>query len=91
VCRQRAFRLRHPAVATTGTTDLFGLRRTLQRQRALVAHTMYECPRCGERFLGECRCPECHVFCRALGLGGHCPDCDQPILLVELLGTEVMP
>ncbi len=96
-CRQQAFRLRHPRDAASEQvtrTELATLRRVLQRQRALVAQTIYECPRCEERFVGERRCPECHVFCRALGLGGHCPECDHPILLaelVELLGKEVNP
>ena len=36
-------------------------------------------------------CPECQHFCRALGLGGACPHCDDPILLAELLGMEVLP
>lgn len=89
-CRQQAFRLRHAHShahsETAALTDLAALRHALQRQRALVAHTVYECPRCEARYVGERRCPECHVFCRALGLGGHCPDCDQPVLLVELLG-----
>jgi ribosomal protein L32 len=66
------------------------LRDDLRRRGRLVAHTLYECPRCGERLLGERRCPECHVFCRALGLGGQCPECEQPILLADLLGMEVM-
>ena len=87
-CRQRAFRLRH---ANRETADLTGLRRELQRRRALVAHTVYACPSCDERFVGERRCPDCQRFCRALGLGGHCPDCDHPILLGELVGTEVPP
>lgn len=93
-CRQHTFRLRHPLpgpAAQAAYTDLPALRRALQRPRALLAHTVYECPRCEARFVGEQRCPECHVFCRALGPGGQCPDCDQPILLAELLGTEVMP
>jgi hypothetical protein len=90
-CRQRAFRLRHPgtpsatARAATRASDLAALSRDLQRQRARVAHTVYECPPCETRFVGERRCPACHVFCRALGLGGHCPDCDQPILLADLV------
>jgi hypothetical protein len=32
------------------------------------------------------RCPDCQLFGRSLGLGGCCPECDQPILLAELLG-----
>ena len=42
----------------------------------------------GERTLGERRCQECGLFGRALGLAGHCPGCDEPILLGELLGLE---
>jgi ssDNA-binding Zn-finger/Zn-ribbon topoisomerase 1 len=88
VCRQRAFRLRR---ADLGAANLPALRRELRRRRALVAHTVYEGPSCEERFVGERRCPDCHRFCRALGLGGTCPDCDRPILLAELAGTEVPP
>jgi hypothetical protein len=87
-CKQRAYRLRHP---TTAAVDRAALRRTLQRQRGLLAHTIYECPLCGERSLGERRCPECQLFCRQLGLGGRCPDCETPILLTEFLDLEVPP
>jgi predicted nucleic acid-binding Zn ribbon protein len=87
-CRQRAHRLRHRAAAVV---DHAALRRTLQRQRGLLAHTVYACPRCETRLLGERRCPECQLFCRQLGLGGHCPDCETPILLAELLDLEVPP
>jgi hypothetical protein len=96
-CRQRAFRLRHPSTpsandqAARRVTDLAHLTRELQRQRVRVAHTVYECPRCETRLVGERRCPECHVFCRALGLGGHCPDCDQPILLADLVPLGTLP
>jgi hypothetical protein len=57
----------------------------------VAAHTLYECGGCGERLLGERRCADCNLFCRALGLGGRCPECDQPLLLAELLGQEVVP
>jgi predicted RNA-binding Zn-ribbon protein involved in translation (DUF1610 family) len=67
------------------------LRAALRRQGTLVAHTVYECPTCGERLVGERRCSTCNVFCRALGLGGACQECEQPLLLAELLGLEVMP
>jgi len=46
---------------------------------------VFECTSCGERYLGERRCPECHLFNRNLGLGAPCPDCDHPIVLAELL------
>jgi hypothetical protein len=70
--------------------DVTVVRRRLKRQGLLTAHTIYECPSCEERYVGEQRCPTCQLFCRALGVGGHCPDCDQPILLVELLGAELL-
>ena len=87
-CTQRAYR---PRQVTADGLDLATLRRDLQRRRALVTHTIYECPGCAERFAGVRRCPDCQLFCRALGLGGRCPDCETPILLTELLPTEVLP
>jgi hypothetical protein len=87
-CKQRAYRLRQ---APADGLDLATLRRDLQRRRALVTHTIYECPGCAERFLGVRRCPDCQLFCRTLGLGGRCPDCETPILLTELLTPEVLP
>jgi hypothetical protein len=87
-CRQRAYRLRQfPADGP----DLATLRQDLQRRRALVAHTVYQCPSCEARLVGVRRCPDCQLFCRALGPGGPCPDCETPILLTELLPTEVLP
>jgi ribosomal protein L32 len=53
-----------------------------------AASTVFECSGCGERFLGERRCPDCNLFGRSLGLGGACPECDQVILLSELLGLS---
>lgn len=84
-CQQRAYRLRQDP-RTTLTER--GLRQDLQRRRSVAAHTLYECPTCQERFLGERRCPDCNRFCRALGPGGLCPHCDEPILAAELLGEE---
>jgi hypothetical protein len=86
--RQRAFRLRH---ATSLRVDDGYLRTELRRRGTLVAHTVYECGVCGERLVGQRRCPQDNVFCRALGLGGHCSDCEQPVLLADLLELEVVP
>lgn len=47
---------------------------------------VYECPGCGERLLGERRCPRCNLFCRALGAGGQCPGCGEPVPVAELVG-----
>lgn len=85
-CQQQAYRLRHHQPSRL---DLPSVRRALQQQRSLVAHTVYACPSCEERYLGERRCPDCRLFCRAIGLGGRCPDCDAVILLADLLATEV--
>lgn len=87
-CRQRAFRVRQPDPVPV--PDLPALDTALRRRQARVAHTVYECPNCEARFLGERRCNECNTFCRALGLGGTCEGCDTVILLTELLG-EVLP
>ena len=81
-CKQRAYRLRQ---ADRSSPDLTALARDLKRLRALGAHTLYECPTCGARYLGVQRCPDCQHFCRALGLGGACPHCDQLLLATDLL------
>ncbi len=86
ICQQRSYRLRHQ----TPTTDLTNVRKVLQRRKALVAHTIYECGGCGERFLGERRCGDCNLFARAVGVGGACPECDAPVLLEDLVGEEVI-
>ena len=56
--------------------------RTMTDRRA---HTVYECTSCGERFVGVRRCPDCNLFMHALGDGGVCIHCDEPLLVTELL------
>jgi hypothetical protein len=73
-CRKRAFRARHapppaPAVPPGG------------RRRA---HTVYECPDCGQRQAGVQWCAECVRPTRAVGLGGDCPHCGEPVTAGEL-------
>ena len=85
-CRQRAFRLRHTALPNL---EEGLLRQALRRRATLTEHTVYECPTCEARYLGERRCPDCNHFCRVVGLGGACTDCEQPILLSDLLDLEV--
>jgi len=85
-CKQHAYRLRQ---ASPPADDLDTLTADLRRRQALVAHTVYECPSCETRLLGERRCPDCHLFCRRLGLGGPCPGCDDLVLVAEILDREV--
>lgn len=46
---------------------------------------VYECDRCGARYLAEQRCPDCNTFCRRLGPGGPCLHCDELVTVAELL------
>jgi hypothetical protein len=85
-CKQHAYRLRHPSVAPPA---LDAVTADFRRRQALVAHTIYECPSCETRYLAERRCPDCHLFCRRLGLGGPCPHCDDLVLVAEILVQEV--
>ncbi len=85
-CKQLAYRLRRRTLHST--VDPAILRKELQRRRLLVAHTVYECSRCGERSLRERRCGDCNLYARSIGLGGSCPDCETVILLADLLELD---
>jgi len=45
---------------------------------------IYECTDCGERSTDP-RCQDCNLFSHRLGNGGNCPNCDDPILVEELV------
>jgi hypothetical protein len=68
---------------------LIVVRKTLQRPKALVDHTIYECGQCGERFVGVRRFRACNLFCPSLEVGGSCPECDRPVLVDDLRGEGV--
>ena len=70
--------------------DLTALVIQLRRQGRLVAQAVYECSECGERYVGERRCPDCGCFLQRVRLGGHCLECDHPVLIEELL-AEAAP
>jgi hypothetical protein len=53
---------------------------------SLFAGVVFECPGCGERLVGESRCPDCNLFCRRLGRGGCCPGCGEMVTVEELGG-----
>ena len=67
-CRQAAWRARQPIASALPLAP-----------RTPRPVTVYECPACEARFLGEQRCPDCHLFCRRVGPGGACPHCDEPL------------
>jgi hypothetical protein len=77
-CRQTAWRRRHPTPLPPLPT------------RSPRPSTVYECPECQTRYLGEQYCPDCARFCRRVGPGGLCPACEEPVALTELLPKEVM-
>ncbi|MCW2666524.1 MAG: hypothetical protein JWN57_1486 [Frankiales bacterium] len=74
-CRQRAYRDRH-----SHPDDV--LAEPVKPRRA---SGVYQCPDCDARYFGQQRCEDCNVFCSRIGTGGHCPSCDEAILLDELL------
>ena len=75
-CRKTAFRRRHQQTGPAVTVPTARPRRQI---------TVYECPDCGQRLLGEQRCPDCRTFARRIGLGGACPHCDQPVAVTDLI------
>jgi hypothetical protein len=50
--------------------------------------TVYECPDCETRYLGEQRCHDCNTWCRRVGPGGLCPHCDEPVALQDILTAD---
>ena len=78
-CRSLAYRRRR----SSGTLPTLRVPRSQPRREI----TVYECDTCGERSLGEQRCPQCHTFMRRVGIGGHCPSCEESITISELVGT----
>lgn len=83
-CRKTAFRRRHQQPRATITVPANRPRRQI---------TIYECPDCGERLLGEQRCQDCHTFARRIGIGGSCPSCDAPVAITDLIDhtTTITP
>lgn len=74
-CRKTAHRRRQPVIDTIVAVPA----NTSRRER-----TVYQCPGCDGLQLGIQRCDDCGIFGRSLGLGGHCPHCDEPVTLDDL-------
>jgi len=73
-CRQAAWRQRHPAPDPAARPAPPPAR----------AATIYQCPECDQRYLGQQRCQDCATFCRRVGPGGPCPHCDEPVAVKDL-------
>jgi hypothetical protein len=80
-CRKTAYRRRHQQHVAAVSLPTATPRRD---------HTVYECPDCGQRLLGEQRCPDCATFARRVGVGGACPHCDEPVALQDLLDPQMI-
>ena len=74
-CRQAAWRRRHQPAAPQPPVPPKGRRRAM---------TVYQCPSCDTRTLGEQRCEDRNTWMRAVGIGGLCPCCDEPVTVNEL-------
>src|SRR5664279_1818283 len=79
-CRKTAFRRRQPG----------GVAVTVPAARRRRDVTVYECPDCGERLIGEQRCESCNTFARRVGIGGQCPHCDAPVAVQDLIDPAVI-
>jgi hypothetical protein len=81
-CRQAAWRRRHTdSLAATSNPLPAGLTR---RQV-----TVYGCPDCEQRYLGEQWCHDCQRPCRRIDVGGLCPNCDEPVAISDLTDQHV--
>jgi hypothetical protein len=76
-CRQAAWRQRHHPPTPT----------EIPPPRPRQPRTVYACPTCDARYLGQQHCPDCNTFCRRIGSDGTCPCCDEPITHDELLNS----
>ena len=81
-CRKTAYRRRHQVRVEPVVVPARRPRRAI---------TVYECPDCGARLLGEQRCGDCGVFCTRIGFGGPCPHCDEPVAVDDLTNMILDP
>ncbi len=75
-CRQAAWRARHPNPRPTIDVPPPTHRRSM---------TVYQCPECDTRHLGQQWCHDCHQPCVRVDFGGLCPHCDEPVTISDIL------
>lgn len=54
------------------------------------ADTVYACPVCDARYLGEQRCPECNCWCTRIGPGGECPHCNGVVAMTDIVDEAAL-
>jgi endogenous inhibitor of DNA gyrase (YacG/DUF329 family) len=77
-CRQAAWRRRNVVLAPPEIALVLP-------KRTKRDATVYECPNCETRYLGNQYCSDCRTFCRRVGRGGTCPHCDEPVAINDLI------
>jgi hypothetical protein len=89
-CRAPLERLGRQRFCSTGCRQKAWRARRAAPVEPVVAKpdTVYACPDCDTRYLGEQRCDDCNTWCRRLGPGGLCPCCDQPVAITDLLRPD---
>jgi len=73
VCRQSAWRQRRSAPIEPIVAK---------------AETVYECPECDARYIGEQRWDGATGWSRRVGPGGCCPNCLEPVAIADILTPE---
>ena len=81
-CRQTGHRRRHrtdpPAAVALPAVG------PSRRER-----TVYACPDCDQRYLGQQWCTDCTRPCRRIDLGGLCPNCEEPVTVTDLMEAPI--
>lgn len=80
-CRQAAFRDRSGDPLTATAAPIATSTRPLRRREV----TVYTCPDCEARYLGQQWCHDCNTPCTRTGVGGLCPACAEPVAIDDLI------
>jgi hypothetical protein len=83
-CRQAAWRARHAPPASPPT---IAIPQGISRRDM----TVYHCPDCDTRALGQQWCHDCHRPRTRLDTGGLCPNCDEPITISDITDQHPPP
>ena len=74
-CRQHAYRTRQRAADIPA-----------EPRRPRRVDSVYQCPECDSRYVGEQWCADCNRPCRRIGIGGSCPHCGEPVTVGDITG-----